>query len=182
MISCLRLTASHTKTRRCFTRKKKEVHLNYSISGNYCETAKAFDINESTVQVMIDTRPLPDKMKLSRKCNFQGAGWLLAYSIELDDELLKWIFVLKDLHFPVSVMSLQEKVKLVIQPHNPSFNVRRVWFRKCFNWHKLALRAHTSFSQKLPKQLEGVLSKFYEDPARIMRNGKVSTFTSWKHA
>ena len=74
MISCLRLTASHTKTRRCFTRKKKEVHLNYSISGNYCETAKAFDINESTVRVMIDTRPLPDKMKLSRKCNFQGAG------------------------------------------------------------------------------------------------------------
>ena len=69
-------------------------------------------------------------------------------------------------------MSLQEKVEFVIQPHNMSFNVSRVWFRKFFNWHKLALCARTSFSQKLSKQMEGVLRRFYEDVARIMRNGK----------
>ena len=45
------------------------------------------------------------------------SGRLLTYPSELDDELLKVIFVLMDLHFPVSIMSLQEKAKLVIQPH-----------------------------------------------------------------
>ena len=40
-------------------------------------------------------------MKLSGKCNFPGAGRPLSYPIELDGELLKWIFVLRDLHFPV---------------------------------------------------------------------------------
>ena len=34
-----------TKTWRHFTQKKKyEVHLHYSISGNYCETARAFAV------------------------------------------------------------------------------------------------------------------------------------------
>ena len=57
-----------TKTRRRFTQKKKEeLPLPYSISGNYCETARVFDINESTVLGMIDARPLPNKMKLSSK-------------------------------------------------------------------------------------------------------------------
>ena len=112
-----------TKTPRGFTEiKKEEVRLRYSISGNYCETARAFDINESSVREMIDARLLPDKMKLSSKCNFPGAGRPLTYPNELDDELLKWIFVLPDLNFPVSVMSLQEKAKLVIQLHNPYFN------------------------------------------------------------
>ena len=96
-----------TKTRRRFPQKKKEeVRLHYSISGKYCETARAFDINESTDQRIIDARLLPDKMKLSSKCNFPGAGRPLTYPIKLDDELRKWIFVLRDLHFPVSVMSL----------------------------------------------------------------------------
>ena len=58
-------------------------------------------------------------MKRLSKCNFLGAGRPLTYPIELDDELLKWILILSDLHFPVSVMSLQEKTKLVIQPIRP---------------------------------------------------------------
>ena len=162
MTSCLRFTASvsvivrlPTKTRRRFTQKKKEeVRLHYSISGSYCETARTFDINELTVRGMIDARPLPDKINLSIKYNFPGTGRPLTYP----NELLKWIFVLRNLHFfAVLVMSFQEKTKLV---------------RKFFNRHKLALRVRTSFSQKLPKQLEGVLSKFYEDAASFMRIGK----------
>ena len=162
MISCLRFTASvsvivrlPTKTRRRFTQKKKEeVRLHYSISGSYCETARTFDINELTVRGMIDARPLPDKINLSIKYNFPGTGRPLTYP----NELLKWIFVLRNLHFfAVLVMSFQEKTKLV---------------RKFFNRHKLALRVRTSFSQKLPKQLEGVLSKFYEDAARFMKTEK----------
>ena len=40
-----------TKTWRCYTQKKKEeVRLHYSIGGNYCKTARAFDIIKSTVQ------------------------------------------------------------------------------------------------------------------------------------
>ena len=81
-----------------------------------------------------------------------------------------------DLHFPVSIMSLQEKAKLVIQSHNPSFNTSRGWVRKFFNRHKPALRTCTSTSQTLSKQLEGVLSKFYEDAAHLMRIGKYALF------
>ena len=161
-----------TKTRRSFTQQKKEeTRLHYSVSGSYCETARAFDIKESTVRGIIDAS-VPDKIKPSSKDNFLGAGRPLTYPIELVDELLKWIFVLRDCHFPVSVMSLQEKAKLLIQPHNPSFNASRGWVRKFFNRHKLALPSRTSISQKLPKQLEDVLSKFYEDAARFMRIGK----------
>ena len=115
---------------------------------------------------------MPDKIKPSTKGNFLGPGRLLTYPIELDDELLKWIFVLRDCHFPVSVMSLQEKAKLLIQPHNPSLNASRGWVRKFFNRHKLALHFRTSISQKFPKQLEDVLSKFHEDAARFIRTGK----------
>ena len=112
------------------------------------------------------------KLKFSSKCDFSDAVRPLNYPIELYDELLKWIFVLRDLHFPLWVfkrMSLQEKAKLVIQPHNSSFNKSRGWVRKFFNRHKLVLRTRTSISQKLPKQLEGVFSIFYEDAARFMR-------------
>ena len=72
-------------------------------------------------QGMVNTHLLPDNIKLFSKCNLPGAGRLLSYPAELDDELLKWIFVLRDLHFPVSVISFQEKAKHVIQPHNLSF-------------------------------------------------------------
>ena len=170
-----------TKTRRRFTQKKKEeIRLHYSVSGSYCETATAFDINESTVRGIIDAS-VPDRIKPSSKGNFLGAGRPLTYPNELDDKLLKWIFVLRDCHFPVSVMSPQEKAKLLIQPHNPSINVSRDWVRKFFNRHKLALRSRTSISQKLPKQLEDVLSKFYEDAARFMRIGKYPLSLNREH-
>ena len=88
-----------TKTRRRFTQnKKEEIRLHYSVSGSYCETGRAFDINESTVQGIIDAS-VPDKIKPSSKGNFLGAGRPLTYPIELDDELLKWIFVIKGLPF-----------------------------------------------------------------------------------
>ena len=68
---------------------------------------------------MVDAHPLPDKIKLSSKCSFPGSGRPLIYPVELHNEPPEWIFVLRDLHFPVSVMGFQEKAKLVIQPHNP---------------------------------------------------------------
>ena len=45
---------------------------------------------------------------------------------------------------------------------------------KFFTRHRLALRACTSISQKLPKISECVLIKFYADAARFMKIGKYS--------
>ncbi|XP_057304495.1 uncharacterized protein LOC130641631 [Hydractinia symbiolongicarpus] len=151
-----------SKTRKRFTQKKKaEIRLHYSVSGSFANTARAFDINESTVRGIVNTRPLPDNKKLSSKCNLPGAGRPLTYPAELEDQLLKWVFVLRDLHFPVSVISFQEKAKHVVQPHNPSFIAIRGWAHKFFKRHNLSLRARTS-----------ILSKFYQDAARFMRIGK----------
>ena len=77
-----------------------------------------------------------------------------------------------DLHAPVSVLSLQEKAKIVIQPHNPAFAASRGWVEKFFLRHRFSLRNCTSVSQKLPQQLEGALTKFYEEAGRFMRIGK----------
>ena len=64
------------------------------------------------------------------------------------------------LHFPVSFLSFQEKAKLVIQPHNPSFSASRGQVDKFFTRHKL-----------VRKQL-GVLIKFCADAPRFTRIGK----------
>ena len=102
-------------------------------------------------------------MKLLTKCNFPCAGRPLAYPIELDVELLKWIFVL-------SLESSRESK--AFDTTNLSFNASRCWVRKFFNRHKLALRTRISISQKLSKQVAGVLSKSWEDATRFMRAGK----------
>ena len=140
--------------------KKQEIHLHYVASGNYAETGRTFGLNESTVPGVVCAHPIADK-RLSSKENVQRGGRLLSYPVELEDEMLKWILVLRDLHFPVSVLGFQEKAKKLIQPHNPSFSASRGWVTKFFARHKLALRARISISQKLPRQLEGVLTKFY---------------------
>ena len=151
-----------SKTQRHFTQKEKEdVRLNYSVSRNFAEST-------------IKARSVLDNKKLSSKCNFSGERWRLTYPFELYDELLTRILTLRDLHFPVSVLSLQMNAKLVIQAHNPSFSASRSLVEKFFTRHKFALWAHTSISQKLPKQLEGVQIKFRADAPRFTRIGKYS--------
>ena len=111
-----------SKTRRRFTQNKKEVRLHYSINGNLAKTAKVFCVNESTVRGMIKARPVPDKIRLSSKCNFLGTWQPLIFPVELDDEMLTWILALWDLHLPVSLLRFQKKAKLLMQLHNPSFS------------------------------------------------------------
>ena len=113
-------------------------------------------MNESTVRGIIKTRPVAGKIILSKKQNFPGAGRPLSYPVGLEDQLIKWILVLRDLNFPVSILALQEKAKNLIQPGNPEFKAH-------------SLRSRTSVSQKLPSQLESVLTKFYADAAMFMR-------------
>ena len=82
-------------TRRRFTNQKKaEMRLHYSTTGNFRETARAFNLNESTDQRIIKTRPVAGKIILSKKQNFSGAGRPLNYPFELEDQLIKWILVL----------------------------------------------------------------------------------------
>ena len=160
-------------TRRRFTNQKKaEMHVHYSTTGNFRETTRVFNLNESKVRGIIKTRPIAGKIILSKKQNFPGAGRPLSYPVELEDLLIKWILVLRDLNFPVSILALQEKAKNLIQPGNPEFKASRGWIEKFFNRHKLSLRSRTSVSQKLPSQLESVLTKFYADAAKFMRIGK----------
>ena len=159
-----------SNTRRHFNNQKKaEMRLHYSTTGNFCETARAFNLNESTVRGIIKTLPVAGKIILSKKQNFPGAGRPSSYLVELEDQLIKWILVLRDLNFPVSILALQEKAKNLIQPGNPEFKAIRGWIEKFFSRHKLSLRSRTSVSQKLPSQLESVLTKFYADAAKFMR-------------
>ena len=111
-------------------------------------------------------------MILSKKQKIPSAGRSLSYPVKLKTQLIKWILVLLDLNFPVSILVLQEKAKNLIQPGNPEFKASRGWIEKSFNRYKLSLRSRTSVSQKLPSQLESVLTKFYADAAKFMRIGK----------
>ena len=83
-----------------------------------------------------------------------------------------WLLELRDLHVPVSILTLQEKAKRVVRPHNPTFDASRGWVEKFFARHRVSLLSQTSVSQKLPKQLKGSITKFYEDTGRYMRIGK----------
>ena len=158
--------------RKRFTEKRKqEIREHYFLVENYATTAKAFSLNESTVRNIVKST-IPDDVNLSDKGNRPGAGRPLTYAKEVESELVAWILQLLDLHLPVAVLALQEKTKKVIQPHNPIFAASRGWVEKFLTRHRLSLRNRTSVSKKLPQQLEGVLTKFYEDAGRFMRIGK----------
>ena len=86
--------------------------------------------------------------------------------------LLTWTLTLRDLHFPVSILSFQEEEKFIIQFHNTSFSTSSGWDDKSFIRHKLDSWACTSISQMLPKQLQHVIINFYAVVTIFMRIGK----------
>ena len=161
------------KTRKRYTEKTKlEIREHCMLTQNYAATAKEFGVNESTVRTIVKT---PTRNgKLNDKENHSGAGRPLTYPLEVEKDFLSWLLELRDLHVPVSILTLQEKAKRVVRPHNPTFNASRGWVEKFFARHRLSLLSRTSVSQKLPKQLEGSITKFYEDAGRYMRIGKYS--------
>ena len=141
----------------------------YALTKSYTESAKAFHVHESTRNIV----KTPGRaVKLSDIGNCSGAGRPITYPLEVENDLIRWILELRDLHVPVSVLALQEKAKGVVQPHNPDFNASRGWVVKFFQRHRLSLHSRTSVSQKLPRQLEESISKFYADAGRFMRIGK----------
>ena len=159
------------KTRKRYTEKTKlEIREHYLLTQNYAAAAKEFGVNESTVRTIVET---PTRNgKLNDKGNHSGAGRPLTYPLEVEKDILSWLLELRDLHVPVSILNLQEKAKRVVRPHNSTFNASRGWVQKFFARHRLSLLSRTSISQKLPKQLEGSITKFYEDAGRYMWIGK----------
>ena len=140
------------------------------LTQNYAATAKEFGVNESTVRTTVKT---PTRNgKLNDKGNHSGAGRSLTYPLEVEKDILSWLLELRGLHAPVSILTLQEKAKPVVHPHNPTFNASCGRVEKFFARHRLSLLSRTSVRQKLPKQLEGLITKFYEDAGRYMRIGK----------
>ena len=159
------------KNSKRYTEKtKREIREHYLLTQNYAATAKEFGVNESTVRTIVKTTTRNGK--LNDKGNHSGAGRPLTYPLEVEEDILSWLLELRDLHILVSILTLQEKAKRVVRPHNPTFNASRGWVEKFFMRHRLSLLSRTSISQKLPKQLEGSITKFYEDAGRYMRIGK----------
>ena len=101
------------------------MRLHYSATGNFRETAGAFNLNDSKVRGIIKTHSVAGKIIFSKKQNFPGAGRPLSYTVKLEDQLIKWILVLQDVNFPVSILALQEKAKNLIRPDNPEFKASR---------------------------------------------------------
>ena len=67
--------------------------------------------------------------------NHSGAGRPLTYPLEVKKDILSWLFELRDLHVPVSILTLQEKAKCVVHPHNPTFNASCGWVEKFLARH-----------------------------------------------
>ena len=148
--------------RKRFTEERKqEIREHYLLTDNFAKTSKSFCLNKSTVRKIVKST-LRNDVKPSDKGNPSGAVRPLTYRKEAENELVAWVLQLLDVHMPVSVLALQEKAKKVIRPHSPSFGASRGWVEKFSARHQLSFWNRTSNSQKLPRQLEGVLTKFYE--------------------
>ena len=74
LITTNHMTCKSNRTVNPHIKKKAEIRLHYSTTGNFRETARAFNLNESTVREIIKTRPVAGKIILSKKQNFPGAG------------------------------------------------------------------------------------------------------------
>ena len=156
------------KTRKRYTEKTKlEIREHYLITQNYAATTKEFGVNESTVRTIVKT-PTRNS-KLNDKGNHSEAGRPLTYPLEVEKNILSWLLELRDLHVPVSLLTFQDKAKRVVRPHNPTFNASRDWVEKFFVRHRKSLLSRTSVSQKLPKQLEGSITNYYEDAGCYIR-------------
>ena len=117
------------------------------VCGNYRETARAFQLQESTVRKICKGAP-PEKSESHQgfkggkawKGNTKSAGRQLYYPASIDEELLSWLLIMNDLHLPVSILTLQKKAKSLILPYNPCFEASRGWVCQFKKRHSLALQ------------------------------------------
>ena len=89
-----------------------------------------------------------------------GSGRGLSYPQKVDEEIMEWILVRRDLHLPVGTELIKVKARQLIKPYNSEFKASSGWLHKFMMRHGLSLRSRTSISQKLPAQLERKLESF----------------------
>ena len=131
---CIDSTEPKSTRKRFSSQKKEEIKHFYLACGNYRETARAFQLQDSTVRKICKAAP-PEKSESHQgfkggkawKGNAKGTGRSLSYPASIDEELLSWLLIMNDLHLPVSILALQKKAKSLILPHNPCFEANRGW-------------------------------------------------------
>ena len=92
-------------TRKGFSsqKKKEEIKHFYLACGNYRETARAFQLQDSTVRKICKAAP-PEKSESHQgfkggkawKGNAKGAGSPLSYPAYIDEELSSWLLIMND--------------------------------------------------------------------------------------
>ena len=150
-------TEPKTTRKRFSSQKKEEIKHFYLACGNYRETARAFQLQDSTVRKICKAAP-PEKSESHQgfkggkawKGNAKGTGRSLSYPASIDEELLSWLLIMNDLHLPVSILVLQKNAKSLILLHNPFFEASRGWIRQFKERHNLALRKKNIFVSKTP--------------------------------
>ena len=105
-------------------RRKQEIREPCLLTEIYEETAKAFSLNESIVRSIVKST-IRVSSYLVKVIILELVGRPLTYPKDVKNELVAWILQLLDLHVTVSVLSLQEKAKKVIRPHNPTFSTSK---------------------------------------------------------
>ena len=126
-------TEPKTTRKRFSSQKKEEIKHFYLACGNYRETARAFQLQDSTVRKICKAAP-PEKSESHQgfkggkawKGNAKGAGRPLSYPASIDEELLSWLLIMNDLHLPVSILAFQKKTKSLLLPHNPCFEATTI--------------------------------------------------------
>ena len=142
---CIDSTEPKSTRKRFSSQKKEEIKHFYLACGNYRETARAFQLQDSTVRKICKTAP-PEKneslkvLKEEKRGGAEGAGRPLSYPASIDEELLSWLLIMNDLHLPVSILTLQKKAKSLILPYNPCFEASRGWVCQFKKRHSLALQ------------------------------------------
>ena len=138
-------------------RRKQEIQKHYLLTENYAETVKAFSLNKSNMRSIVKFT-IRD-VKLSDKVNHTAAGRPLTYK-DAEKELVSWILQLLDLHVSVSVLSLQEKAKKIIRPHNLTLSAMKGW---------------TSFSQDTDNHFEIVFQSAKSNHSNLKDTSPNST-------
>ena len=141
------------KHRGTYTAEKRlEVREYIAASGvSVCQASKAFNIPKSTIQDIKSSQGVtPAKGKAHKK----GAGRPVSYSPEKEQQIVGWILEMRDVNLPVSIQEVKEKAREVVSKENPNFKASNGWVQKFFKRNNFTLRAKTSLSQYLPKDLE----------------------------
>ena len=101
--------------------------------------------------------------KHSRGHLHSGAGHPLSYPKEVNEELMEWILIRRDMHQPVGRDMIKIKARQLVKPYNPRFTASTGWLHKFMLRNGLSLRSRTSVSQKLPPQLERKIEYFLNE-------------------